>query len=109
MDVRRMHLHHHLLAAGKAGHVHLPHRGAADRHRVERLERLLECEAEFLLHHLADGIERLGSGLVLQLAQLGDDVVGNHVGARGQQLPAGVSGWSTYLGALVVPGGHWSL
>ena len=77
-----LHLHHHLLAAGKPGHVHLAHRRAADGHRVERLEGLLEREAEFLLHHLADGVERLGAGLVLQLAQLGDDVVGNNVGAR---------------------------
>ena len=52
----------------------------------KREEGLLEREAELLLDHPADVVERDRADVVLQLPQLGDDVRRHHVGPRREEL-----------------------
>ena len=71
---------------GQRRPVHLADRGRGDRALVEAEERLLDREPELGADHGLDLVERNGRDVVLELAQLGDDVRRDDVGARREQL-----------------------
>ena len=66
--------------------MHLADRRGGDRRRVEVEERALERQAELALDDLLDLLERERPDVVLQPAQLGDDVRRHDVGPRREQL-----------------------
>ena len=67
--------------------VHLADRRRRDRHRIELEEQPLDRVAELLLDHALGLLERERPHVVLEAAQLGDDVRRHDVGARREQLP----------------------
>ena len=81
-----LYLHRDQPPAWELREVHLPDRGRRHRHRVEGRVELLDRGVEVLLDHpLHVGIgER--AHVVLELAQLGDDLGRDDVGARREQL-----------------------
>ena len=81
-----LHLHRDLFAVRKRRAVHLADRRRGDRLAVEREEEALDRVAEILDDHALGFLERERSHVVLQTAQLGDDVRGHDVGPRRQQL-----------------------
>ena len=87
LGVGPLHLDHHLLPAGQPRAVHLADRGRGDRHLVELLEDLLDGQAELLPRSPgAPASNGSGLGVVLQAAQLGQDVRRHDVGPRREQL-----------------------
>ncbi len=66
--------------------MHLADRGGRDRLLVEVDERLLERQAELFLDHDTNLCEGEWAHIVLEAAQLGDDVRRDDVGPRGEQL-----------------------
>ena len=84
--VRALHLDRDLVAVRKHRAVHLADRGGGDRLLVEAEERLLEREPEVGLDHVADLRERERADIVLEAAELEDDVRRHDVGTGRQQL-----------------------
>ena len=66
--------------------MHLADRRGGDRLALELEEQPVERVAEVLLDHLLGLLERERPHVVLQPAQLGDDVRRHHVGAGREQL-----------------------
>ncbi len=66
--------------------MHLSYGGRREWLGLEALEGLLDREAELLLDHLTDHGQLEGSHLVLQLHQFLDDVGGQDVWSRAEQL-----------------------
>ena len=85
-SLRPLHLDDDLFAGRQGGAVHLPDRRRGDRPFLEREERLLDREVELALDHTAHLVEGERSDVVLQAAQLGDDVRRDHIGPRREQL-----------------------
>ena len=84
--VRTLHLDDDLGVVGQGRPVHLADRGRGDRSLVELDERLLDGEAELLADDALDVLDRDRRDVVLELAQLRDDVRRHDVGARREQL-----------------------
>ena len=84
--LRPLHLDDDLVARRQRRAVHLADRRGGDRHLVEREERLLERQAHLLLDHPPHVGERDRRHVVLQAAELGDDVGRHHVGPGGEEL-----------------------
>ena len=84
--LRPLHLHDDLVACRQRRAVHLADRGSRDRRLVEGEERLLDREPELLLDHPAHVRERKRRHVVLQPAELGDDVGRHHVRPRREEL-----------------------
>ena len=85
--VGSLHLDRDAVPVRQDGAVHLADRRRRDRPLLELDEELLELEPELALDDLADRGERHGPHVVLEPAQLGDDVRRHDVGARREQLP----------------------
>ena len=83
---RTLHLDGDLPPVRQRGAMHLSDRGGGDRRLVELREELGDREAEILLDHLLDICDRKRPDVVLQAAQLRDDVGRKDVGPRRQQL-----------------------
>ena len=85
--VRPLDLDDDRLAALERGAVHLGDRAGRERDRVDRLEHVLPRHAELLLHHRND--LRLGQrrDLVLERRQLLDELGGEQVRTRREDLP----------------------
>ena len=83
---RALHLDRDEAAAGELGEVHLADRGRRDRDRVERGEELVDRRPQVLLDHPLDVGVRERPHVVLELAQLGDDLGRDDVGAGREQL-----------------------
>ena len=81
-----LHLDDDVLARRQRRAMHLADRGGGDRCLVEREKRALDGEAELLLDHLLDVGERHRRDVVLELAQLGDDVERHDVRPGREQL-----------------------
>ena len=86
LDAGPLHLHHHVVARGESGAVHLGDGGAGHRLGIDEGEELLRGPAQSLFDELEDERDRHGSGAVLQLRQLGDEVRRKDVGPRGEDL-----------------------
>ena len=84
--VRPLHLDDHLVAVREHRPVHLADRRGCDRRLSELDERLLERQAEFAFDDLPHLRERERAHVVLQPAQLGDDVRRDDVGPGREQL-----------------------
>jgi hypothetical protein len=69
------------------GFVDLADRRGGDRDRVELGEKAFDRLAELLLDHALDVLVREGADVVLQAAELGDDVRREDVGAHREELP----------------------
>ncbi len=82
-----LHLDRDAVPVRQDGAVHLADRGRRDRPLLELDEELLELEPELALDDLAHRGERHGPHVVLEPAQLGDDVRRHDVGAGREQLP----------------------
>ena len=67
--------------------VHLADRRRRDRRRIEVEEEALDRVAEIFLDHALGLLERERPHVVLEAAQLGDDVRRHDVGTRREQLP----------------------
>src|SRR5947207_2542237 len=78
---RSLDLDRDLAAVRQHRAVHLPDRGGGDRGRVELEEELVQREAQIRLDDLLHLLERERAHVVLQGAQLGDDVRRDDVGA----------------------------
>ena len=84
--VRPLHLDDDLVAVRQHRPVHLADRRGCDRRLAELDERLLERQAELALDDLAHLRERERAHVVLEPAQLGDDVRRDDVGPGREQL-----------------------
>ena len=82
-----LHLDDDVRAVRQRRAVHLADRGRGDRRLLEAQERALEGEPEIDLHDLLDLLEGNRRDVVLELAQLDDDVRRHEVRAGRQQLP----------------------
>ena len=83
---RALHLDGDEAAAGELGEVHLADRRRRDRHRVERREELVDRRPQVLLDHPFDVGVRERPHVVLELAQLRDDLGRDDVGPRREEL-----------------------
>ena len=84
--VRPLHLDDDLIAVRQHRAVHLADRRRRDRRLAELEERLLERQSQLLLDHLAHLRERERRHVVLEAAELGDDVRGDDIRPRREQL-----------------------
>ena len=84
--VRALHLDDDLVAVRERRAVHLTDRGGGNRLLVEADERLLDRQAELFLDHDPNLREGERADVVLEAAQLGDDVRRDDIGTRGEQL-----------------------
>ena len=85
--VRPLHLHGDALPVRQDGAVHLADRRRRHRFLLERGEELLDGELELLADHALDLGEGERRDVVLEGAQLDDDVRRHDVGTRREQLP----------------------
>jgi hypothetical protein len=83
---RTLHLDRDRPAVREGCAMHLADGRRRDRPLVELQEQALEREAELFLDHLLDVGEREGADVVLQAAELGDDVRRQDVRPRRQEL-----------------------
>jgi hypothetical protein len=83
---RALHLHRDLPSVREGRAVDLADRRGRDRLLVELGKQLVEAEAEVLLDDLLDLVERERTDVVLQSAQLRDDVRRQDVRSRRQEL-----------------------
>jgi len=84
--VRTLHLDDDTAAVRQRRAMHLPDRRGSERLRIEVGEQPLDRLTELLLDRLLDLRVRERPHVVLQAAQLGDDVRRHDVGARREQL-----------------------
>ena len=84
--IRALDLDHDLLPGRQRRPVHLSDRGGRDRRLVEREERALDREPELGVDHLLDRRERNRRDVVLELAELRDDVERDDVRPGREQL-----------------------
>ena len=84
--VRALHLDDDGVAVRQHRAVDLPDRRRGNRRLAELEERLLDRQAELVLDHLAHLRERKRRHVVLEAAELGDDVRRHDVGPRREQL-----------------------
>ena len=87
LRVGPLHLHRDGPSVRERRAVHLPDRRGSHRLLVEVEEEPRDRVAELLLDHPLRFLERERAHVVLERAQLGDDVRRNDVGPRRQQLP----------------------
>jgi hypothetical protein len=83
---RALDLHSDRVAVREHGAVHLADRRGGDRLAVELEEEALDREAEVVLDDALDLLVREGAYVVLQAAELGDDVRRQDVRAHREQL-----------------------
>ena len=76
-----------MLPVRKRRAVHLADRRRRDGHRIEGEEETVDRVAEILFDHALGLLERERAHVVLEAAQLRDDVRRHDVGARREQLP----------------------
>src|SRR6266540_5509386 len=83
---RTLHLDRDRLAVRQRRSMYLPDRGCSDRYGIELEKRTFQRKAEVALDDLLDLLERERPHVVLQRAQLDDDVGRNDVGTRREEL-----------------------
>ena len=83
---RTLHLDRDLLPVGEHGAVHLADRRRRERREVELEERPIHAQVELGLDGVADLLERDRRRVVLQAAELGDDVRRDDVGPGREEL-----------------------